>query len=73
MELFVADFSLVSLNFIVYDWDGPFVGDDFLGAAKLTLEKVTSSSVFLLPVILQFLFFSLGQTSSSSAATGPGD
>lgn len=43
MELFVADFSLVSLTFVVYDWDGPLVGDDFLGAAKLNMERVRLS------------------------------
>ena len=30
----------VSLTFVVYDWDGPLVGDDLLGVAKLNLTKV---------------------------------
>ena len=30
----------VSLTFVVYDWDGPLVGDDLLGVAKLNLQQV---------------------------------
>ena len=30
----------VSLTFVVYDWDGPLIGDDLLGVAKLNLTKV---------------------------------
>ena len=26
--------------FLVFDWDGPLVGDDLLGVAKLTLPEV---------------------------------
>lgn len=37
VEIFVQDFTRVSLTFVVYDWDGPLVGDDFLGACKLNL------------------------------------
>ena len=71
VELFVADFSLVSLNFIVYDWDGPFVGDDFLGAAKLTLEKVISFHLSSLTFFILSIFLShAGQASSSPATTG---
>ena len=40
MEIFVQDFTRVSLTFVVYDWDGPLVGDDFLGACKLNLMIV---------------------------------
>lgn len=28
------------LTFLVFDWDGPLVGDDLLGVAKLTLQDV---------------------------------
>jgi hypothetical protein len=38
VEIFVHDFTQVSLTFVVYDWDGPLVGDAFLGACKLNLE-----------------------------------
>ena len=30
----------VTLTFVVYDWDGPLVGDDLLGVAKLSLSQV---------------------------------
>ena len=40
VEIFVQDFTRVSLTFVVYDWDGPLVGDDFLGACKLNLMIV---------------------------------
>ena len=30
----------VTLTFVVYDWDGPLVGDDVLGVAKLSLSQV---------------------------------
>ena len=33
------------LKFVVYDYDGPVVGDDFLGVAKLPLSKVSRSYV----------------------------
>ena len=52
VEFLVADFTLVSLTFVVYDWDGPLVGDDFLGAAKLTLEKVSLSLSLSLSLFL---------------------
>ncbi|XP_003385799.1 PREDICTED: uncharacterized protein LOC100638002 [Amphimedon queenslandica] len=38
IEIFVSDFTQVSLTFAVYDWDGPLVGDDLLGTCKMTLE-----------------------------------
>ena len=31
----------VTLTFVVYDWDGPLIGDDLLGAAKLALGEVS--------------------------------
>ena len=40
IELFVRDFTQTSLTFLVYDWDGPLAGDDFLGTAKLNLTLV---------------------------------
>ena len=40
IEFFVHDFTQVSLTFVVYDWDGPLVGDDFLGSCKMNLELV---------------------------------
>ena len=33
----------VTLTFVVYDWDGPLVGDDLLGVAKLSLSEVCNS------------------------------
>ncbi len=40
VELFLSDLSQTTLTFLVYDWDGPLVGDDLLGATKLTLTQV---------------------------------
>ncbi len=42
VEFFISDLSQTSLTFLVYDWDGPLVGDDLLGATKLTLTQVYS-------------------------------
>ncbi|XP_064394544.1 uncharacterized protein LOC135341813 isoform X2 [Halichondria panicea] len=39
VEFFISDLSQTSLTFLVYDWDGPLVGDDLLGATKLTLTQ----------------------------------
>ena len=36
----------VSLTFVVYDWDGPLIGDDLLGVAKLNLTKVRPHSLY---------------------------
>ena len=41
IELFVQDYTRISLTFLVYDWDGPLAGDDFLGMAKLNLTVVS--------------------------------
>lgn len=41
-EVFVRDFTQTSLTFLVYDWDGPLAGDDFLGSAKLNLTIVST-------------------------------
>ena len=30
----------VTLTFVIYDWDGPLIGDDLLGVAKLSLSQV---------------------------------
>ncbi len=40
VEFFVSDLSQTSLMFLVYDWDGPLIGDDLLGATKLSLTQV---------------------------------
>ncbi len=37
----VIFFVQVSLTFVVYDWDGPLVGDDLLGVAKLNILQVS--------------------------------
>ena len=34
----------VTLTFVVYDWDGPLIGDDLLGVAKLALSEVIDKS-----------------------------
>ena len=34
------EFAQLSVGFVVYDWDGPLVGDDILGAAKVNMEPV---------------------------------
>ena len=41
IETLVSDFTQVSLTFVVYDWDGPLIGDDLLGTCKMTLEAVS--------------------------------
>ena len=38
-HLYLRPFQ-VTLTFVVYDWDGPLVGDDLLGVAKLSLSQV---------------------------------
>lgn len=45
------------LSFLVFDWDGPLVGDDLMGVAKLTLPQVcaplTSHTHMTPPTFLQ--------------------
>ncbi|XP_066279925.1 uncharacterized protein [Branchiostoma lanceolatum] len=46
VEFFVANYTEITLSFLVYDWDGrKFCNDDFLGSCSLSLAQAPSCTL----------------------------